>query len=267
MRLAGKVAIITGGGTGIGRGIAVRFCSEGASVAICGRRADVLERAAAEIACDSPRKPELLADPVGRSIALPVPCDVGDEEAVRRMVARVAEAFGRIDILVNAAGVRGAVGDATRLELSEWEEAFRVNTTGPLLCARHVIPQMRKGGGGCILNVGSLRLTRVKAGAAAYCASKGALLYLTRVMALDHAREGIRVNMISPGLVLTEFTRYVVDDFPTPEEGMRHHGAQYPLGRIGTPEDIAAAAAFLASDEAAWITGAVLPVDGGMGTT
>jgi NAD(P)-dependent dehydrogenase (short-subunit alcohol dehydrogenase family) len=254
MRLRDRVAIITGGASGIGRGIAVRFCEEGAAVAICARRPERLEQTAAEIVMDG-------------GTALAVPCDVTDEAQVRQMVERVAGQFGRLDILVNAAGVRGAVGDVTRLSLDEWWQALQVNTTGPLLCARHVIPRMREVGGGAILNIGSLRLAHVKPGAAAYCASKGALLYLTKVMALDHAAERIRVNMISPGLVLTEFTRYVTEEFPTPEEGLRRYGAQYPLGRIGTVEDIAAAAVYLASDEASWVTGAILPVDGGLGTT
>src|SRR5262249_21728044 len=143
MRLRDRVAIITGGASGIGRGIAVRFCQEGAAVAICARRQDRLEQTAGEIVMD------------GRT-ALPVPCDVTDEEQVRRMVERVADHFGRIDVLVNAVGVRGAVGDVTRLSMEEWWEAFQVNTTGPLLCARHVIPRMREIGGGAILNIGSL---------------------------------------------------------------------------------------------------------------
>jgi NAD(P)-dependent dehydrogenase (short-subunit alcohol dehydrogenase family) len=254
MRLRNKVALITGGGSGLGRGIALRFCKEGAAVALFGRRLDRLSETAHLIGREG-------------GVALPLACDVTDAGRVARMVEMAAGHFGRIDLLVNAAGVRGAVGDVTELSLAEWDEAFRVNTTGPMLCARSVVPHMKRGGGGAILNIGSLRLAHVKPGAAAYCASKGALLYLTKVMALDHAADRIRVNMISPGLVLTEFTQYVVEQFPTPEEGIRHYGAQYPLGRIGTEEDIAAAAVYLCSDEASWVTGAILPVDGGLGAT
>jgi NAD(P)-dependent dehydrogenase (short-subunit alcohol dehydrogenase family) len=254
MRLRNKVALITGGGSGLGRGIALRFGQEGAAVVLFGRRLNRLGET---------------ADLIGREggVALPLACDVSDAGAVARMVEMAAGHLGRLDILVNAAGVRGAVGDVTEISLPEWDEAFRVNTTGPMLCARSVIPHMRRAGGGAILNIGSMRLSHVKPGAAAYCASKGALLYLTKVMALDHAADQIRVNMISPGLVLTDLTRYVVEQFPTPEEGIRRYGAQYPLGRIGTEDDIANAAVYLCSDESSWVTGAILPVDGGLGTT
>lgn len=250
-RLAGKVAVVTGAGSGLGRGIALRFASEGARVIVVGRRRGRLEETVAQI-----------EDAGGE--ALPAPADVAVEADIESVATLARERFGGVHVLVNAAGVRGAVGPVTELELDGWREAFAVNTSGPLLCARHLVPLMRAAGGGSIINIGSLRLSRLKAGAAAYIASKGALLYLTRVMALDHAREGIRVNMVSPGLVLTEFTQYVVEGFADPEEGKRRFGAEYPLGRIGTEEDIAPACVYLASDESAWVTGQVLNVDGGL---
>ncbi len=254
MKLAGRVAVVTGGGSGIGRGVARRFASEGAIVAVVSRRAGPLEETV-----------ELIRGAGGEAVA--VPADVSDEDSVRRMAASVRERRGNTQVLVCAAGVRGAVGSVTDLDLDGWSEALAINTTGPLLCARHLIPQMRAAGGGAIVNVGSLRLSRLKAGAAAYIASKGALLYLTKVMALDHAAEGIRVNMVSPGLVLTPFTEYVVQGFADPEAGKRKYGAEYPLGRIGTEEDIARACLYLASDAAAWVTGQELNVDGGMSST
>jgi len=252
LRLKDKVAIVTGSGTGIGRGIARKFAAEGAAVVVCGRRlAKVRETV------------EAITGAGGVALGLQV--DVSDEKSVRQMVADTVNHFGRINILVNNAGVRGAVGDVTTLDLEGWWEALRINLTGPLLCARYVVPVMKQNGGGSIINIGSMRLFHVKAGAAAYCASKGGLIHLTKVMALDHAADNIRVNLLSPGLVLTPFTQYVVEGFATPEEGIKHFGAQYPLGRIGTEEDIANAAVYLASDESSWVTGVHLNVDGGMG--
>jgi NAD(P)-dependent dehydrogenase (short-subunit alcohol dehydrogenase family) len=249
-----RVAVITGGGSGIGRGIALAFAREGARVVVVGRRESPLEETARRIAADG-----------GEALALPA--DVADDAAVAAMAARARAHFGQVQLLVNAAGVRGAVGPVTDFDLAGWNEALAVNVTGPLLCVRHLAPLMRDAGGGAIVNIGSLRLTRLKAGAAAYIASKGALLYLTRVLALDHARDRIRVNMVSPGLVLTPFTQYVIQGHPDPEEGKRRHGADYPLGRIGTEEDIAQACVYLASDAASWVTGQILNVDGGMSAT
>ncbi len=251
MRLKGKYAIITGGGSGLGFGIARRFVLEGANVALVGRSPDKLSASAHQIQ-------------TGQTQVLAIPCDVTDETQVQEMVSKVVQAFGTVNVVVNCAGVRGSVGTVVEMDLKGWWEAFRVNTTGPLLVARYVIPHMVKAGGGSIINIGSMRLHHVKPGAAAYCASKGALAYLTKVMALDHAHQGIRVNLINPGLVLTPFTEYVVKEAPTPEEGIRRYASQYPLGRIGTLEDIAWAAVYLASEDSAWVTGAQLDVDGGM---
>lgn len=250
-RLAGRVAVVTGGGTGLGRGIAHAFAVEGAAVVVAGRRPEPLVESVAAIEGSG-----------GRAAAFP--CDVSRDEAAASLAGFVRERFGGCRILVNAAGVRGAVGGAPELDLEGWHEALAVNVTGPMLCARHLVPLMREAGGGSIVNIGSLRLNRLKAGAAAYIASKGALLYLTRVMALDHAKEGIRVNMVSPGLVLTDFTRYILEGHDDPQEGIREWGSQYPLGRIGTEADIAEACVYLASDASSWVTGQVLNVDGGM---
>lgn len=249
--MKGRLAIITGGGSGIGRGVARAFAREGARVLVVGRRQAPLEETV-----------QLIRSAGGEAEAHPA--DVADPEGAASIADRARELYGRVDVLINAAGVRGAVGPVTELDLKGWQEAFAVNTMGPMLCARAVIPLMREAGGGSIVNIGSLRLARLKAGAAAYIASKGALLYLTKVMALDHAKEGIRVNMVSPGLVLTPFTQYVVADFDDPEEGKRKYGAEYPLRRIGTEEDIALACLYLASDASSWVTGQVLNVDGGM---
>lgn len=253
-RLAGRVAVVTGGGSGLGRGIARTFAAEGAAVIVVGRRAAPLEETVGLVQAEG-----------GRAAAFPG--DVSQEAAAASLAGFSRERFGGCHVLVNAAGVRGAVGAVTDFDLEGWHEALAVNVTGPLLCARHLVPLMREAGGGAIVNIGSLRLNRLKAGAAAYIASKGALLYLTRVMALDHAKDRIRVNMLSPGLVLTDFTRYILEGHADPEEGIRQWGAQYPLGRIGTEDDIAEACVYLASDASAWVTGQVLNVDGGMSAT
>lgn len=251
MRLKNKVAIVTGSGSGIGRGIARGFAEEGARVVVCGRRLQKVQEAVTELRSNG-------------GDALGVQVDVTEEASIKELVSASVEAYGTIDVLVNNAGVRGAVGDVTALAVDEWWTALKVNLTGPLLCSRHVIPIMQKAGGGSIINIGSMRIQHVKEGAAAYCTSKGALVYLTRVMALDHAKDRIRVNLLSPALVLTEFTHYVVEGYDDPAEGIKLYGAQYPLGRIGTEEDIAKAAVYLASDESTWVTGAHLNVDGGM---
>lgn len=252
-RLAGRVAVVTGGGSGLGRGIARTFAAEGARVIVVGRRREPLEESVRLIEAE-------------RGAALAFAADLAEDDQAAAL-AKFARSAGGCRALVCAAGVRGAVGAAPDLELAGWHEALAVNTTAPLLCARHLVPLMREAGGGSIVNIGSLRLNRLKAGAAAYIASKGALLYLTRVMALDHAPDRIRVNMVSPGLVLTDFTRYVIEGHADPEEGKRKWGAQYPLGRIGTEDDIAQACLYLASDESSWVTGQVLNVDGGMSAT
>lgn len=251
MRLKDKVAIVTGSGTGLGKGIAIAFAGQGASITVCGRRNDKVRETVAEI------------ESAGGT-AIGVQADVSDEESVRKLVEATVNSFGAVHILVNNAGIRGAVGDVTTLDLNEWWDALRVNLTGPVLCSRHAIPVMREAGGGSIIHIGSMRIVHVKEGAAAYCASKGALVHLTKVMALDHAKDNIRVNLLSPALVLTEFTQYVIEGFETREEGIRKFGSQYPLGRIGTERDIAEAAIYLASEESSWVTGAHLNVDGGM---
>jgi NAD(P)-dependent dehydrogenase (short-subunit alcohol dehydrogenase family) len=251
VRLDGKIAVVTGGGSGLGRGIALAFAREGARVIAVGRRPPPLQETVAAI-CQAGGEAEAFS------------ADVTNDAAAARMAGFASERFGGCHILVAAAGTRGAVGKVTDLDMAGWREALDVNVTGPLICARHLIPLMRRSGSGSIINIGSMRLTRVKGGGAAYIASKGALLFLTKVMALDHASEGIRVNMVSPGLVLTDFTRYVIEGYDDPEQGKRHWGGQYPLGRIGTEEDIAQACIYLASEASAWVTGQVLNVDGGM---
>ncbi|HEY6306413.1 MAG TPA: SDR family oxidoreductase [Candidatus Angelobacter sp.] len=242
MRLADKVAIITGGGSGIGRAIAMAYAREGARIAVCGRERKKLDAVAAEIgpAC------------------MPVAVDVSVAKQVELLVRMALEHFGRVTTLVNNAGLLLA-GTAESLREDEWEQTFNVNVRGPWLLARAALPHLRAAGGGSIINLGSVLSTLGARNRVAYAASKGAVLAMTRAMALDHAADRIRVNCICPGIVETE----MVAAFNMDETARKQRLAMHPLGRFGQPEDVAGLAVFLASDESSWITGAAYNVDGG----
>lgn len=242
MRLAGKTAVVTGGGSGIGHAIAVALAREGAQVAICGRDREKLDRAALEIgpAC------------------LPVTAEVGNLQDISVLVAATLERFHSIHILVNNAGIL-LPGSAESLTEAQWDETFSTNVRGVWLLTRAVLPHLRAAGGGSIINIGSVLSLLGARNRVAYAASKGAVLAMTRAMALDHAADKIRVNCICPGIVETE----MVAAFQMDEAGRQQRIAMHPLGRFGQPEDIAGLAVFLASDESSWITGASYHVDGG----
>jgi NAD(P)-dependent dehydrogenase (short-subunit alcohol dehydrogenase family) len=242
MRLQGKVAIVTGGGSGIGRAIATAFARQGAQVAICGRDRKKLEATEAEIG----------------AACFPVAADVSVAKQAALLVRMTLEHFGRVTTLVNNAAVLLA-GTAESLREDQWEQTFNVNVRGPWLLARAVLPHLRAAGGGSIINLGSVLSTLGARNRVAYAASKGALLAMTRAMALDHAAESIRVNCICPGIVETE----MVAAFSLDEAARKERLAMHPLGRFGQPEDVSGLAVFLASDESSWITGAAYAVDGG----
>jgi NAD(P)-dependent dehydrogenase (short-subunit alcohol dehydrogenase family) len=245
MRLNRKVAIVTGGGSGIGRAIAAAFAQEGAHVVICGRDQVKLNAAAREIATAG-------ADCVAIS------SDLRESGAVDKMVHATVGRFKSIHILVNNAGVL-VPGTAESLSEDQWEQTFSTNVRGPWLLARAALPHLRAAGGGSIINIGSVLSTLGAPNRVAYAASKGAVLAMTRAMALDHAAENIRVNCISPGIVETE----MVAAFNMDEAARKRRLAMHPLGRFGQPQDIAGLAVFLASHESSWITGAEYVVDGG----
>jgi NAD(P)-dependent dehydrogenase (short-subunit alcohol dehydrogenase family) len=239
MRLQGRVAIVTGAASGIGRAIAARFAREGAHV-VLGDIDDAGGRqAAAEIRA-------------GGGHAVFVPCDVAVDADAGRLAAAAVDAYGRLDILVNNAADLTPYGNVQECALEDWNRSLAVGLTGTFLCARHALPHMPAGGS--IVNIASVGGVLPFVGQASYVAVKGAVIQLTRSMALDFGPRGIRVNAIAPGAIETR---------PLPEMLVRRQIARSPLGRKGRPEEVAAAAVFLCSEEAAFVTGVCLPVDGG----
>jgi NAD(P)-dependent dehydrogenase (short-subunit alcohol dehydrogenase family) len=249
-RLEGKTALITGASAGIGRACALAFVREGARIAAMARREDLLEALMAEILARG-----------GEAIA--VPGDVTRAEDAERAVASVVERFGRFQILVNNAGIP-FIGTAEQTSETDWNRVLAVNLTGTFLMSRAALPVLRRAGGGSIVNLGSVYGLVGRRERAAYAASKGGVTLLTQAMALDHAAEGIRVNCICPALVETELMGRIFERAPDAEAMRRARTAELPLGRLGKPEDVAALAVFLASDESAWMTGAAIPLDAGL---
>ncbi|MFZ3244607.1 MAG: SDR family NAD(P)-dependent oxidoreductase [Candidatus Acidiferrales bacterium] len=248
-RLSGKMAFITGGGTGIGRACALLFAREGAKVAVAARRREKLDAVAQEIIADGHE-------------ALAVVCDVTRKASVEAAVRAAEERFGGLNVIVNNAGALH-VGTAEETSDEDWNRVIAANLTGTFLVSRAAVPALRRAGGGSIVNIGSyLGLVGIKQ-RAAYCASKGGVTMLTKAMALDHAAEKIRVNCICPALVETEMALGAMARMPDPAAYRKLRESQIPMGRAGRPEDVAELAVFLASEESAWMTGNALPLDGG----
>lgn len=248
-RLSGKMAFITGGGTGIGRACALLFAREGAKVAVAARRREKLDAVAQEIIADGHE-------------ALAVVCDVTRKASVEAAVRAAEERFGGLNVIVNNAGALH-VGTAEETSDEDWNRVIAANLTGTFLVSRAAVPALRRAGGGSIVNIGSyLGLVGIKQ-RAAYCASKGGVTMLTKAMALDHAAEKIRVNCICPALVETEMALGAMARMPDPAAYRKLRESQIPMGRAGRPEDVAELAVFLASEESSWMTGNALPLDGG----
>jgi NAD(P)-dependent dehydrogenase (short-subunit alcohol dehydrogenase family) len=244
MRMSGKVALVTGAGSGLGRATALRLGTEGARVAC----ADLAEAAAAETARE-------IASHGGEAIALTA--DVTDEAACVRMVEETVARFGRLTTLVNSAGVRSQRPDPVPPP-SEWQRVVNVNLTGTYLASRAALRALIASGAGSITNLASIYGLVGGATSSAYAASKGAIVNLTRQMALEWAPK-VRVNCVCPGVIETPMTAELRQDPAWAERALK----RYPLGRFGQPDEIAAAILYLASDEAAFVTGVALPVDGG----
>jgi 2-keto-3-deoxy-L-fuconate dehydrogenase len=236
-RFTGRRALVTGAGSGIGAAVARSLHAGGADVVLADVRAQPVEELAADLA----------------ERATGIPLDVRDEDAVR-------DAVGEVDVLANVAGI-GSTTTAPDTPFEVWEDVFAVNARGTFLCCKHAIPGMAARGGGSIVNMASVGGLVGLRNRAAYCASKGAVIALTRALAVDHVKEGVRVNAVCPGTVDSPWVRRLVEEVGESLDDLR---ARQPMGRLGTPDEIAEAVAYLASDDAGFVTGTAFVIDGGL---
>jgi NAD(P)-dependent dehydrogenase (short-subunit alcohol dehydrogenase family) len=247
MKLPGKVAFITGFGSGLGRAIAVMFAKHGAAVAGTSKSESKGKETAA------------LIEKAGGKAWFRAG-DVGDSEQMTSFIRATVQQYGGLDIVVNSAGVR-TNGSITEISEEAWDRTLDTNLKGAFVVSRLAVPEIKNRGGGVILHIAARSGMLGQAGRAAYCASKGGLIRLTEAMAMDHAKDKIRVNCICPGPIRTPMV-----DTSTPEK-LARYATRVPLGRIGEPDDVAYAALYLASDEASYVTAAILPVDAGIRLT
>jgi NAD(P)-dependent dehydrogenase (short-subunit alcohol dehydrogenase family) len=249
MRLAGRTAIVTGAASGIGAATAALFAGEGARVALVDADVAGLEAVAGAIAGEG-------------GTALALASDVTSAEAVESAARAVVDAWGRIDVLVPSAGISGG-GTVATIDEALWDRVFSVNVKGTYLWAHAVLPVMIGQGAGSIVLLGSQLVMSSGGNNAAYIASKGAIVALARTMAVDHARQGIRVNVLMPAVIDTAMSRRSLTRYADPDATRERWAGRHAMGRFGTPEEVARAALFLASDESSFTTGSPLFVDGG----
>lgn len=251
MRLKGKVAVVTGAASGIGRAGAIEFAKEDARVVAVDINRAGIDSTAKQIESDG-------------GIALPVVCDVADSGSVQALVEKTLAAFKEVHVLFNNAAIFiGKTVEDTTPE--EWNRQMAVNVGGIFLCSRYFLPQLRRTRG-VIVNVASVNGFFAEPMCAGYCATKGAIIALTKAMAIDHGRDGIRVNCICPGYIDTGLAEAYFQVQPDPAAARAAAGSLHALWRIGRPEEVARTAVFLASDDASFVTGAAMVVDGGFGS-
>ena len=243
MKLSGKVALITGGSRGIGFAIAKTLSENGASVVITSKNSEKLNMAKSKI-----------------SNSLGITCDIKKTNEVKNVVDKTIKKFGRLDILVNNAGIFPKIKKLHEIDENEWDEVLDVNLTGQFRFTKEAIPHLQKTSG-CIINISSDAGLKAYQGfnADAYSATKAALIVLTKCWALEYAKDRIRVNCICPGVVDTDMTK----PFLKNQKDIEFMNNEHPLGRIGQPEEIGKAVLYFVSDDASWVTGAILTVDGG----
>ena len=246
-KFEGKVSVITGAGSGIGRATALAFAREGASVAV----ADILEQ-------DNQETARMIMDLGGHALA--ITCDVARNDDVRRALDETVKTFGRLDFAFNNAGIEYAFKPAAEITEEEWDRIIDIDLRGVFLCMKHEIPLMLKQGAGAIVNTSSGAGVKGFKGGAAYVAAKHGVVGLTKAAALDYAQSNIRINAVCPGIIDTSMMQRFTGGTP---EGRQTVIAQEPVGRMGTPEEIAAAVVWLCSDAASFVVGSAMVVDGG----
>lgn len=249
MRLEGKTALITGGGEGIGKATALMFCREGAKVGITGRTKEKLDQVVQEAS--------------GNGEIVAFPGDVSKEQDVKKTVDAFIDRFGKIDVLFNNAGILNT-GTVETASEEDWKKLIDINVNGTFLVTRHVIPHMKKNGGGSVINNSSVLGFIGCPNSIAYNTSKGAIMQFTRSLAMDYAKEGIRANTVCPGFIKTKMNEDFIGNPPEAQKKLDEMASQIvPMGERGVPDDIAYGLVYLASDESRYMTGASLVIDGG----
>jgi meso-butanediol dehydrogenase/(S,S)-butanediol dehydrogenase/diacetyl reductase len=251
MRLKDKVVIVTGGGSGIGQAACLLIAEEGGIVAIGGRTESAIKATK-----------DMIIERGGKAMHMCL--DVSDASAVKAFVGEVLRLYGRIDVLVNNAGGRISATSVLACSESDWDKTFAINSKGVYLMSREVLPSMIENKGGSIINISSAQGLLGRKNRAAYAATKGAIISLTRAMAVDHGRDGIRVNCVVPGAIVTPPLLKDIATAPDPEAVRKGMEKEQLLTRIGEPLDVAQMIVFLASSEASWVTATVMTVDGGI---